>query len=140
MKTDAQIGLFGDMQDTIVPRPSSEVDDTLGVPRAWRDAHSDEPRAHARRRDPGTSHAATASVRDIRESQQYVLSLFRKFGPMTDERLALRVVEDQASHVKLSPSGIRTRRNELVRLQLVRFTGRRERISTGREARVWEAC
>jgi hypothetical protein len=127
------------MQDTIVPRPSSEADDALGVPRAWRDAHSDEPRAHARRTDPGTSHAAAASVRDIRESQQYVLSLFRKFGPMTDERLALHIAEDQAPHVKLSPSGIRTRRSELVSLILLRFTGRVETISTGRKAKVWEA-
>jgi len=111
MNTDAQIGLF-----------------------------SEEPRAHARCTDPETSRAAADSVRGIRESQQYVLGMFRKFGPMTDERLALRVAEDRGPHVKLSPSGIRTRRSELVTLQLVRSTGRREPISTGREARVWEAC
>jgi hypothetical protein len=110
MNSDAQIGLF-----------------------------TDEPRAHARRTDPSTSKAAAASVRGIRESQQYVLGLFRKFGPMTDERLALRVMEDPA-HLNLSPSGIRTRRSELVTLRLVKFSGRCETLATGRKARVWEAC
>jgi hypothetical protein len=110
MNTDAQLGLF-----------------------------SAEPRAHARRTDPETSKAAADRVSGIRESQQYILGLFRKFGPMTDERLVLRVA-DQGPHVRFSPSGIRTRRSELVTLGLVKFTGRRETISTGREARVWEAC
>jgi hypothetical protein len=110
MNTDAQLGLF-----------------------------SAEPRAHARRTDPETSKAAADSVRGIRESQQFILGLFRRFGPMTDERLVLRVSEDRGPHVKLSPSGIRTRRKELESLILVRFTGRREKISTGRLARVWEA-
>jgi hypothetical protein len=110
MNTDAQLGLF-----------------------------STEPRAHARRTDPETSKAAADAVSGIRKSQEYILGLFRRFGPMTDERLAHRVSEC-CTNMRFSPSGIRTRRSELVTLGLVKFSGRRETISTGREARVWEAC
>jgi hypothetical protein len=91
------------------------------------------PVAHARNSDPDTSHAAARSVRHIRESQAEVLALFRAHGPMTDE-LARTVYRGHQS-----PSGLRTRRSELVgRGQLV-DTGRRVVGATGRRMVVWAA-
>jgi hypothetical protein len=94
-----------------------------------------EPRAVARRGDPGTSWAAAASVTGIRESQARVLSVVREFGPLTDERL-LSIL---ASYGRpYTPSGARTRRSELVALGLVRDSRQRQRLSTGRMAILWE--
>lgn len=69
--------------------------------------------AHARRTDPETSHEAAAIVtaRGLRNSQREILSLFTKYGRMTDKRL----IKIAAEHgIKQSDSGIRTRRSELV--------------------------
>lgn len=91
--------------------------------------------AHARRTDPSTSRLAAGSVR-VRESQRAVLALFVS-GPATDEQLWDRTF---SRSVRISPSGLRTRRSELVAVGLVRDTGRKERLSSGRMAIVWEAC
>lgn len=90
-----------------------------------------EPQAVARRSDPETSWAAAASVTDIRQSQNEVFAMFRKYGPMTDEDLAARYEGRQ------SPSGLRTRRSELVHLGLLRDTDQRRLLSTGRKGIVW---
>ncbi len=68
--------------------------------------------AHARRTDPDTSHeaAAAASV-NIRRSQREVLTIFTRFGDMTDIDLVRRA-GDLGS--RQSTSGLRTRRSELV--------------------------
>lgn len=94
--------------------------------------------ARARHSDPDTSHEAAASVRNIRESQQHILELLRRYGPLTDERLGFR---HRAVFVGkfMSPSGIRTRRAELVAKGLVEWTGRKIKMSTGRMAREWRA-
>jgi hypothetical protein len=99
-----------------------------------------EPSAHARAQDPDTSHAAAASVRHISESQQHILRLFRLYGPMTDEQLLAKHREWQRRYGDplMSDSGVRTRRSELVVLGRVRDSGKRERLSTGRKAIVWE--
>ena len=88
-----------------------------------------------RRGDPETSHAAAASLKDIRASQRAVLSLLRDHGPSTDERL-LDLADRRG--LLISPSGIRTRRHELVALDLVRDTGRTQVLASGRAAIVWE--
>lgn len=100
-----------------------------------------EPRAHARAQDPDTSHAAADSVRRISESQQHILRLFLLYGPMTDEQLLARHREWQHRHgdPRMSDSGVRTRRSELVMLGRVRDSGKRTLLSTGRKAIVWEA-
>lgn len=91
-------------------------------------------RAVARRSDPGTSWEAAESVTGIRESQAEVLALFREHGPMTDEEARARYRGRQ------SVSGFRTRRSELVDRGLVRDTGERRRMTTGRRAVVWAAA
>jgi hypothetical protein len=56
---------------------------------------------------------------------------------MTDEEIGVYVKVDPK--IKISPSGARTRRSELVNLGLVQDTGKRKRMSTGRSAIVWRA-
>jgi len=68
----------------------------------------------------------------------FILGLFRKHGPMVDDRLIMVAAEFSAGR-KMSVSGIRTRRSELVRLGMVRDTGRRRVLQTGRLSIVWAA-
>lgn len=94
-----------------------------------------EPRAVARRTDPGTSWEAARSVDHIRESQVEVLDCIARGGLMTDEEL----VDILASEGSMqSPSGIRTRRNELVDMGRIRDSGKRARGKTGRRMILWE--
>jgi hypothetical protein len=99
------------------------------------DSNDDEPRAHARRGDPWTSHAAAASVTGIRKSQQSVLDVLKELGPLTDEEIRL----NYKKLPRQSDSGLRTRRDELVALGKVRDSGRCRRLKSGRLAKVWEA-
>lgn len=75
-----------------------------------------------RRGDPVTSYQAATSLRDLRASQREVLELFRRYGAMDD-----RALVQCARHagVKQSPSGLRTRRAELVRKGYLCDSGRR---------------
>lgn len=91
-------------------------------------------RTSARTTDPETSHQAAASVHNISYVQRTVLSVLR-VEPMTDEML-VHIVNYRTL---MSPSGIRTRRAELVALGLVRDSGERAILKTGRKAIVWEA-
>ena len=103
----------------------------------WSD--DDEPKAVARRTDPGTSWAAAKSVRGIRPLQWWIYTTLMRFGPMTDEQIAQRWAMAPLLGVKVSPSGLRTRRDELVPLGRVRDSGRKSRMQSGRQAIVWEA-
>ena len=96
-----------------------------------------QPRAHARRTDPHTSHEAAASVTRIRESQRFILSVLQQCGPMVDEVLVKQACNQQKGR-NMSVSGIRTRRSELVRLGLVRNSGKR-RLPSGRLSIIWRA-
>lgn len=100
------------------------------------------PEPRARPTDPATSHAAAKSLRaqELRRNLEAVLSLIEKHGPMDDVELVDRYVEAVAAetlHVQ-SPSGIRTRRHELVEAGRLRDSGRKTRLETGRYAIVWE--
>jgi len=88
--------------------------------------------AFARFSDPDTSHEAAASVK-LRQSQEKVLALLKQ-GPATDEQLGNRAL---LRAVKISPSGLRTRRCELVDLGLVVDSGVRITTDNGRKAIVW---
>jgi hypothetical protein len=98
--------------------------------------------AHARTSDPETSHAAAASVSDIRASQQAVLNVMRKrpaYG-YTDEELVAEYNKLQARSLRYpfqSESGIRTRRKELERMGFVEYSGDKRVLTSGRLARVW---
>ncbi len=92
----------------------------------------------ARAGDPQTSHDAAASVTKLRPRQQGVLRVMKWFGnAATDEKI---VSAYAANHVlpDQSASGIRTRRNELVELGVIRDSGKREKLRSGRYGVVWE--
>lgn len=90
------------------------------------------PQAHARRTDRPTSIAAAASVRNISETQEQILRILRALGPQTDEEI-------QSAFVGYcSPSGLRSRRAELVRLGKVRQNAREGRTAANRACAVWE--
>jgi len=94
--------------------------------------------AHARRSDPETSHEAASSIspNQLRESQKEVWSLFRRYGPMTDRDLVDRA---EPAGVVQSPSGLRSRRAELVTMGKLRDSGKRTTYGTSaRRHIVWE--
>lgn len=95
-----------------------------------------EERAKARRGDPETSHQAAESVA-VRENQVYVYQVLSQLGPSTDEWLVYCYPQYMSEH-RQSPSGIRTRRKELCRKGLVRWTGEKVRGRTNRLMRVWD--
>ena len=102
-----------------------------------------EPRAHARRTDPQTSHDAARSIGapELRLSLSAVLDVIADRGPMDDRALIAAYFRDIDTGVRpmQSESGIRSRRAELVDRGLVRDTGERVTLPTGRKAIVWEA-
>lgn len=103
------------------------------------DALDPDPKAVARRTDPGTSWEAAHSLKaeKIRESQREVLRLFRDRGPMTDTRLI--EIADQMN-VKQSPSGLRTRRSELVTQGFLVDSERRDILPSGRRSIIWRCA
>jgi len=90
------------------------------------------PTPSARRSDPETSHAAAASVRALRRNQLAVLRVIVLNTSLTDEVLAVRYKGPPQS-----PSGLRTRRNELVALGLVHDSGTRQALRSGRSGIIW---
>lgn len=101
---------------------------------------ADEMRAHARNTDPTTSHAAARSVRNQTDTHERILDLLERFGDATDEELVIywRQMRDLADWPAISPSGLRSRRAELVDLGLVVDTGRRGKTASGRSCIVWD--
>jgi hypothetical protein len=95
---------------------------------------TDEHRPVARVTDPGTSWAAAGSVSEttITRTKKAILRALEQ-GPMTDEQIAAAV-----GPAYTSPSGLRTRRKELVAGSLVRDSGRQTRLPSGRWAILWE--
>lgn len=94
----------------------------------------------ARSSDPETSHEAAESVTHVRRSQAAVLGVLAFLGPSTDNELISDYEEGIAKYglPQQSPSGIRTRRAELVRDGLVKDSGKRTWLPSGRRAIVWE--
>ena len=94
-----------------------------------------EEKANARHSDPDTSHAAAQSLSSdkLRESQEAVLEHFVEHGPMTDVDLG----NVYGGPPRQSPSGLRTRRRELVDRGLMEDTGTRKKLPTGRRGIVW---
>lgn len=102
-----------------------------------------EPTALARRADPATSHDAARSIQGdrLRDSQEAILALLRRFGPMCDTELLDTYQRYAASsdYPRQSPSGIRSRRHELVNAGRVVDTGERMKLSPGRQSIIWAA-
>lgn len=91
--------------------------------------------ARARNTDPWTSHAAAESLEPdkLRLSQEAVLRFLRRHGPMDDGKL----VKTYNGDVPQSPSGLRTRRAELVAKGLVVDSGDVVVMPSGRKAIIW---
>jgi hypothetical protein len=94
--------------------------------------------APTRRTDPQTSRDAAATV-NITKGQQAVLAEFRLYRTLTDEQLieALRIRATSCPEARLSDSGARSRRAELVTKGLLIDSGHRGRTQAGRATIVW---
>lgn len=90
----------------------------------------------ARKSDPQTSKDAAREAFGSRsQTHRFIEQTLREKGPMTDEQLG-----DAARYAAfvVSPSGLRTRRAELVEAGIVTDSGRRARTTSGRKTIVWE--
>jgi hypothetical protein len=90
----------------------------------------------ARLTDPATSHAAARSVGDTGTIRARILELIRTEGPLTDEEL-LELFE-RRHPASATPSGIRTRRKELVDMGYLEDSGQRGTTRAGRQAAIWQ--
>ena len=103
----------------------------------------------ARRTDPQTSHDAAASVENLSQKQEAVLKVIRTFPiglvdvGLVNAYTMLQKMPAGANGVGYLPeqseSGLRSRRSELVDRGLVRDSGKRMKLPSGRKAIVWEA-
>ena len=99
--------------------------------------HQTAPRtpSPARTTDPATSHAASESV-DVfraRALHREIVDILRgEFDGLTDEQIRGRLASGSHSY-----SGPQTRRNELVAAGWVTDSGRKRKMSSGRQAVVW---
>lgn len=87
--------------------------------------------ARSRAGDPETSKQGPKPLAMSR-GRKKVLDVLQ-VRPLTDVELV------QAMSSQMSASGVRTRRSELVRMGLVRDSGKRRRSATGRTHVVWQA-
>jgi hypothetical protein len=106
--------------------------------------HDGEPTAQARRTDPETSREAARSLKAerLRASQEAVLAVLKRHGPLDDHTLVdlYDMLTATGGIPEQSPSGIRTRRHELVEAGEVVDTGERAKMPSGRRAIVWAAA
>ena len=100
--------------------------------------------AVSRRTDPATSREAAASVVDpSKGTYRRILSLLRTFRDgLTDEQLLDEWTCNAAvipfdAWPPISPSGLRSRRNELTRRGLIVDSGERAKTRAGRRSIVW---
>lgn len=93
---------------------------------------------HARLSDPQTSIDAANSVKNVNQTQQTILSLL--INSMTDEELFTSYSKAVAAGLApiSSPSNVRSRRADLVKLGLVEDTGIRRTTVYGRKTIVWK--
>lgn len=95
-----------------------------------------ESSARARSTDPETSHAAAASVWGMTETKRRILGIVSAC-PSTD--FEIRRAWDDAGLPRISDSGLRTRRSELVDDGFLVDSGERRAGDTGRAFIVWTA-
>ena len=93
----------------------------------------------ARRNDPSTSWAAAYSVGNLQPTQLMILRLL-SYQAGTDEDLAngYQLLVNNQLAPQVSPSGLRSRRSELVDQGLVFDSGLRATLASGRKAIVWQ--
>lgn len=110
----------------------------------WQRSAFATPRPLARPSDPATSHAAARAIDNLTAHQAAVLRVLRVTGrPMTDDDIAEHYARWIASGNKELPeqtaSSLRTRRSELVDKGLVKDSGQRAPMRTGRPGTAWSA-
>jgi hypothetical protein len=88
----------------------------------------------ARKTDPQTSHDAADSVRNLTDTQLYILQVLSR--PRTDVQL-IEAYRKLKRAPNASESGIRSRRSELVRAGKVVDSGVKMVLPSGRMATVW---
>ncbi|SRR5260370_29556067 len=93
--------------------------------------------AHARHTDPETSHKAAQSVVNLGKTRDLILKILKEHGPSTDERI-YDIYSTMSRVHWVSPSGMRTRRIELVRLGKVKEAGILLATKSNRLAIVWQ--
>lgn len=111
-------------------------DPVCGKPTTWHRERPTTPAPRARRSDPATSHAAARSVADTGTIRARILEIIRTEGPLTDEEL-LELFE-RRHPATASPSGIRTRRKELVDMGYLEDSGQRATTKAGRQTAIWQ--
>ena len=89
----------------------------------------------ARNTDPVTSDLAAESVKNVTETQSFILRCLKRGRPDHELVEAYRAYKTAPY---ASESGIRSRRAELVERGMVRDSGRRTTTESGRKAIVWE--
>jgi len=97
--------------------------------------------ARARSTDPVHSHEAAASVVNLGRTREAILALLRNMYPMTDERLADQYMKAQwaygeQAYPRVSASGLRSRRSELVKMGFVEAAGT-GKTASGRACTIW---
>lgn len=95
----------------------------------------------ARITDPITSHLAPSGKATRTTIAEAVLKVLRKYRRgLTDEQL-VDIYRSLPKVPKATPSGIRSRRAELVAAGLVEMVADREGVTeTGRRAKIWRAA
>jgi hypothetical protein len=94
----------------------------------------------ARHTDPDSSHEAAASVQGVSATQARIMDVLERYGDGTDEDIAAWYgnLAQLLDWPPVSPSGLRSRRRELVFAGLVIDTGRRGTTASGRASIIWE--
>lgn len=89
--------------------------------------------------DPTTSHNAAGTVDGVTDAQARVVVLLARYGAATDEDLADRYQRmiRLLGWPLISPSGLRTRRAELVERGDVIASDVEGRTASGRSATIW---
>lgn len=100
--------------------------------------------ARARTTDPTTSHEAAASIKDLTANQRAVHRIFLDWQgtAMTDDTLVSRYTQAAEANrfpaiPYQSPSGIRSRRSELVHDGFIENTGAKAINGNGNKAILW---
>lgn len=88
--------------------------------------------ARYRASDPLTSVLAAASLVNVTAKQQAVLETFKNYGPMTDQD-----VQRLYRGPRQSESGLRSRRKELCDRGILKDSGVKDKLLSGRWAVIW---
>lgn len=91
-------------------------------------------RERVRRADPETSKAAARSITADSELHHQIVGLLYRSVPLTDEEICTRLL---AQGIRCTPSGVRSRRSELVDAGIVKDSGQRGTTVAGRESIRW---